>query len=76
MNENSTGDVENAQPKPDTDSEYITGFRLFAVLFGVSLVGFLITLDTTIVATVFLHCQKQYTSILTQEGNPKNNQSL
>jgi hypothetical protein len=35
-----------------TTSEYITGFKLYVVLFGLTLVGFVIMLDATIVATV------------------------
>lgn len=55
-------DLEDARPESDTD--YITGFPLFAVLFGVSLVGFLITLDTTIVATVCLVFQVSYVMLI------------
>jgi hypothetical protein len=33
-------------------TEYITGFKLYIVLFGLTLVGFVIMLDQTIVATV------------------------
>ncbi len=35
-----------------TTPEYITGFKLYVVLFGLTLVGFVIMLDATIVATV------------------------
>jgi hypothetical protein len=37
---------------PELEQEYITGIRLYAVLFGITLVGFLIMLDQTIVVTV------------------------
>jgi hypothetical protein len=46
-------------PKNDTETEaesekaeYITGLKLHMVLFGLTLVGFVIMLDQTIVATV------------------------
>jgi len=33
-------------------AEYVTGFKLHVILFGLTLVGFVIMLDQTIVATV------------------------
>lgn len=62
-------DLEDAQPESDTD--YITGFPLFVVLFGVSLVGFLITLDTTIVATVCLAPRIDHTVLIEPRPYPK-----
>lgn len=35
-----------------TKHEYITGSKLYTVVFGLTLVGFIIMLDMTIVATV------------------------
>jgi len=48
VEEKSNTGIEDARTNHAEDEEYITGFRLFAVMFGVSLVAFLIMLDTTI----------------------------
>lgn len=41
-----------AQPSDEAEDQYITGIKLYLVLFGVTLVMFLVMLDQTIVVTV------------------------
>lgn len=49
VEEKSKIDIEDAgATREEDEEEYISGFRLFAVMFGLSLVAFLIMLDTTI----------------------------
>jgi len=45
------------------DAEYITGKKLFAVLFGVTLVAFLIMLDQTIIASAIPRISTTFNSI-------------
>ena len=39
-------------PVVDTELEWITGFKLWAVMFGISIASFIMLLDTAIIITV------------------------
>lgn len=59
----SVTDVAEEKPKesvkePDGEREYITGVRLLAVISSITVVGFLMLLDMSIIATVSQHPPK------------------
>jgi hypothetical protein len=40
------------EPQPGKDRDYVTGFKLFALMASITLAAFLLLLDASIVATV------------------------
>lgn len=48
--------------KPKNGPEYVSGVRLILVIFSVCVVYFLNMLDTTVLATVRLHCPQYFLS--------------
>jgi hypothetical protein len=68
-------DGENTEPtepetltraKTDEEDEYITGFKLAAVMGSITLVVFLLLLDMTIVATAIPHITTQFHSLVSK----------
>lgn len=55
-----------ARTKTDEEDEYITGFKLVAVMGSVTLVVFLLLLDMTIVATAIPHITTQFHSLVSK----------
>jgi hypothetical protein len=52
------------------EHEYVTGFKLSIIIASVTLVAFLIMLDTSIIATVSLHSIKRSKSTQMSLGDP------
>ncbi|KAE9380142.1 MFS general substrate transporter [Stipitochalara longipes BDJ] len=55
--------AKNETEKEPVEAEYITGFKLHIVLFGLTLVGFVIMLDQTIVATAIPRITNTFNSV-------------
>jgi multidrug efflux pump subunit AcrB len=77
----STGEAADEDPKivqesvKNEEREYITGFKLGMVVVGVTLVAFLVLLDTSIIVTV--SCPKtELSTLLTLPGHSQDNDSI
>lgn len=79
----STGEAADEDPKivqestKNEEREYITGFKLGMVVVGVTLVAFLVLLDTSIIVTV--SCRERWLSppgVLTVLGHSPDNDSI
>lgn len=55
-----------SRTKTDEEYEYITGFKLAAVIASITLVVFLLLLDMTIVATAIPHITTQFHSLVSK----------
>jgi hypothetical protein len=67
-----------ANPKEETD-EYLSVFKLFAIMFFITIAGFLLLLDGSVISTVSWQAQYiyfQYYLLSTVAGRPENHGTI